>query len=248
MCQGRDVTRAGSVSEFNSKIYDILDHVEYRRIETAEDMEAVAQLRERSFSAANLMPFLKEGLIDELDYDSHAYVFGVYFEERLVSTVRIHHVTPAHRVSTCGKAFPEVIDPMLDAGMTLIDPARLAADPEFLAEIPAIPYLTLRIATMATDYFSAHRCFAFTKVQHSAFYRRVFRAHQVVPPQANYNSYNVDAVLMAVDVPVVLPKLYVRYPFFRSQPFEQRMMFASREELGIMPLTIRPTARYLAAA
>ncbi|MCP4316761.1 MAG: hypothetical protein GY789_12310 [Hyphomicrobiales bacterium] len=238
------MTQSGSVSEFNSRLYDILDRVEYRRIVSAEDMEDVARLREKSFTAANLLPFLKEGLIDDLDFDPHAYVFGIYYDERLVSTVRIHHVTPAHRVSTCGKAFPEILDPMLDAGMTMIDPARLAADPEFLAEIPAIPYLTLRIATMATDYFEAHKCFAFVKVQHAAFYRRVFRAHQVVPPQPNWNSYNVDAVLMAVDVPAVLPKLYVRYPFFRSQPFERRMMFASPEELGTMPLTIRPTARY----
>ena len=76
----------------------------------------------------------------------------------------------------------------------------------------------------------------------------MFRSKQIVAPTSNCDAYKIDLTLLAAHVPVELPKVYQRYPFFRSQPFEQRMMFAPPEELSTLPLTIRPTARYLQAA
>lgn len=240
--------RRNAVSEFTRNIFGLLDRIEYRRIVAAEDMEDIAALRRKAFRAADILPVLGDRLIDDLDFDPQAYVFGIYYDERLVSTVRIHHVTPGHRISTAHHVFPEAIDSILDAGMTIIDPSRLAADPDIAEELPTLPYITLRIATMATDYFRVDRCLAFVNPRHEAFYRRVFRAHQIVPPQEGNSDFQASAVLLAVDVPAVLPRLYMRYPFFRSQPFERRMMFAPVEEFATEPLTILPTARYLAEA
>ena len=83
-----------------------------------------------------------------------------------------------------GKVFPDELNAFLDAGMTLIDPVRLAADPEIWSEMPAIPYLTLRLATMATDYFQADRCLQMVKPAHAAFYKRVFDADFVASPKS----------------------------------------------------------------
>ncbi|GKX34981.1 MAG: hypothetical protein MnENMB40S_25990 [Rhizobiaceae bacterium MnEN-MB40S] len=240
--------KSSKQSVFNEKLLGILDKVEYRRISYTEDFEDIARLRRKAFLAADIMPFLGDSAVDDYDFDPQSYVFGVYYDEELVSTVRIHHVTPDHRVSPARNAFPEVLDPLLDAGKTIIDPARLAADPAIVREIPAIPYLTLRIATMATDYFKVDHCLAFVKTTHEAFYTRVFEAYRLLQPQYNWNNYNVDAVLLSVNVPATLPRLYTRFPFFRSQLFEQKMMFAPHEEQEIPPLTIRPTAKYLHAA
>jgi hypothetical protein len=241
--------QVSAVSQFTNKLLTIMDLVEYRRIDNLEDMEDVARLRRKAYRSADILPVPGDMLLDDLDFDPHAYVYGVYYDEQLISTVRIHHVTPAHRVSSSGMFFPEEVNSLLDAGMTLVDPVRFAADPDFVNDLPAIPYLTLRIATMASDYFAVDRCLSLVKPQHAAFYRRVFRSHQLAAPRSGCGSYTIDLTLLASSVPVELPKVYQRYPFFKSQPFERRMMFAPPQELGAVPLTILPTARrYLAAA
>src|ERR1700712_3829865 len=184
-------------SNFSKKLLEVLDHVEYRRVETHEDMEEVARIRYRAYKLANILTLSGAKLIDDVDFDAHAYIFGVYYDERLISTVRIHHVTPDHRVSTTREMYPNEIDKFLDAGMTLIDPVRFAADPDIIGEMPALPYLPLRIAAMAADYFNADRVLQLVSPQHAPFYRRVFYADTVVPSQKNVGKYNIELTLMA---------------------------------------------------
>ena len=232
---------------FNGKLMRLLDGVEYRRVETSEDMEDIARIRYKAYKMADILPLKGSTLIDDIDFDPNAFVFGVYYQERLISTVRVHHVTSEHRVSSSGSVFPDEIDGFLDAGMSLIDPVRFAADPQVMREMPAIPYLTLRIATMASDYFGTDRVLQLVSPQHAAFYRRVFQADVLVEPQKNRGKYNIELTLMATRVKEVLPKLYVRYPFFKSEAFERRMMFSRVSDTGITPLTILPTARFVTA-
>jgi len=229
---------------FSGKLMAALDHIEYRRIESGEDMEDVARIRYQAYKLANILPLSGARLVDEVDFDKNAYIFGVYFDERLISTVRIHHVTPEHRVSSTREMFPNEIDAFLDAGMTLIDPVRFAADPEIIGEMPALPYLTLRIASMAADYFDADRVLQLVSPQHAPFYKRVFYADTIAPGQLAKN-YGIDMTLMATNVIEVGRKLLTRYPFFISSASEQRMMFSRIPEDTLPPLTIIPTARFV---
>ena len=239
----------GGKPSFVSKLFDVMNRIEYRRIISSEDMEAVARLRRKAYTRAKMrVPPAGKLFIDDLDFDPQAYVYGIYCDEQLISSIRIHHVTPAHRVSPCRNLFTDTIDEFLNAGMTLIDPVRHASDPELFDDLPALPFLTLRIATMASEYFKADRCLSLVPPRHYPFYKRVFRTQEVAPPIINTPGYDIDLGLLAANIPLELAGVYKRYPFFRSQPFERRMMFASPDELGTMPLTIRPTARYLAAA
>ncbi len=231
-------------NNFSQKLMDLLDRVEYRRVESSEDMEEVARIRYKAYKMADILTLNGSTLIDDSDFDSQAYVFGVYFDERLISTVRIHHVTPDHRVSCTRDVYPEEIDAFLDAGLSLIDPVRFAADPAILGEMPAIPYLTLRIATMATDYFSADRVLQLVSPQHAPFYKRVFQANPIVAPRKDCGKYNIELTLMATDAKV-LHNIYRRYPFFQSEAYERRLMFA-RGARDVSPLTILPTAKLAA--
>lgn len=144
-------------NSFAGKLMEVLDHVEYRRIESSEDMEDVARLRYKAYKARSVLPVAAKNLIDDIDFDDHAYIFGVYYYEELVSTVRIHHVTPDHRVCQSTGIFPDEIHAFLDAGMSLIDPARFAVDPDLELELPALPYLTLRPAIVGAIYFDTDR-------------------------------------------------------------------------------------------
>ena len=232
---------------FSRKLFELLDRIEYRRVETTEDMEDVARIRYKAYKMADILTLEGSTLIDDIDYDPQAYIFGVYFEERLISTVRIHHVTPGHRVSSTRGIYPDEIDAFLDAGMSLIDPVRFAADPAILGEMPAIPYFTLRIAAMATDYFNADRVLQLVSPQHASFYKRVFLANTIVEPRTSCGKYNIPLTLMATEANEIRTALYRRYPFFQSEALERRMMFKRGPSAGVTPLTILPTAKLVAA-
>ena len=231
-------------TSFSEKLLTLLDQIEYRRIETGEDMEDVARLRYKAYKVNNLIKLNSNFIQDEIDYDKNAYVFGIYTDQNLIATVRIHHVTPDHRVSLSRRIFPEAIDGLLDAGMSLIDPARMAIDPDLASEYPGMPYIMFRIATMASVYFDADRVIQAVDASHAAFYRRMFLSKVLVDPLEKNENYNVNLTLLAIQSHDVLPKVYVRFPMFKSEAFERRAMFDREYTRQMASLTILPTARY----
>jgi hypothetical protein len=233
----------GTITGFSAGVMRFLESIEYRRVDNADDLEDVARIRYKAFTMVGLAPQNGALLIDDLDFNPNAHVMGIFFDEQLVSTIRVHHVTAAERDSVAVSHFPDVMNPLLDAGKTFIDPVRFAADPEIMREYPALPYLTLRVATMATDYFNTDYCLSVIKPNHRAFYKRIFNSHPLVEPRY-FEKYTSNIELHASNAHVELQKIYDRFPFFNSQPCERRLMFAPRQELFMPPLTIRPTARY----
>lgn len=233
----------GKITGFSASVMRFLESIEYRRVDNADDLEDVARIRYKAFTMVGLAPQNGELLIDDLDFKPNAHVMGIFFDEQLVSTIRVHHVTSAQRDSVAVSHFPDVMNPLLDAGQTFIDPVRFAADPDIMREYPALPYLTLRVATMATDYFHTDYCLSVIKPNHRAFYKRIFNSHPLVEPRY-FPKYDSNIELHASNAHVELQKIYDRFPFFNSQLCERRLMFAPRQELYMPPLTIRPTARY----
>jgi hypothetical protein len=236
-------TDIGHLSHFSSCLLNLLDRVEYRRIVNSEDMEAVGRLRAESYARGNVLSCdIGESLVEEVDFDSHAHVVGVYIDDELVSTLRVHHLTPDHRKGSSIKLFGDVLNPMLDKGMTFIDPSRFAAKFSVAEEYPGLPYVTLRIATMASEYFDVNHCLASVKVMHSAFYRRVFGFFEMAPVR-QVPDYSFPLVLCAED-PSNRQDVARRFPVFKSHPYEQRLLFSPVEEGFPAPLSVFPTARY----
>lgn len=230
-------------SRFGAGVMRFLNNIEYRRIESTEDLEEIARIRYRAMSTVGLAPAEGNLLIDELDFKPNAHILGIYFDERLVSTLRIHHVTPTQRDSVAVAHFPDVMNPLLDAGRTFIDPVRFAADPEIMREYPMLPYLTLRIVTMATDYFQTDYCLSVIKPNHRAFYKRIFNFQPLVEPRY-FPKYSSNIELHASNRVADLQNIYDRFPFFNSEAIERRMMFAPQAQLNMPSLTVRPTAQY----
>src|SRR5690606_8330997 len=156
--------KAPAHANFARHMLESLDRVEYRRVIHGEDLEQVGRLRYRYYMTRNFLEDKFLGtIIDEVDHDHQAHAYGIYIDGTLVSTLRVHHITAEHRIGTSAKLFPDILGPMLDNNMSFVDPTRFAADPAYLAELPAIPYLTLRIAAMASEYFNASFCLAAVK-------------------------------------------------------------------------------------
>ncbi|MEQ8482628.1 MAG: acetyltransferase [Hoeflea sp.] len=237
------VADSKKLTGFSDSVIRFLESIEYRRIDNADDLEDVARLRYKAFTAVGLAPQSGPLLIDELDFKPNAHVLGIFYDEQLVSTIRVHHVTAAERDSVAVSHFPDVMNPLLDAGKTFIDPVRFAADPELMRDYPALPYLTLRVATMATVYFDVDYCLSVIKPNHRAFYKRIFQSVEMTEPRF-FERYNSNIELHGADAHQLKRTLFKRFPFFSSQPSERKMMFAPRSELMMPPLTIRPTARY----
>lgn len=233
---------SGVEGRFAEKLLATLDRIEYRRIENHEDFEEISRLRFKAYKARNVLPVAATKLLDEIDYDSHAHVLGMYYDEKLVSTLRIHHVTPESRRCQSIAIFPEAVNGLLDQGLELIDAARFAIDPDFANERSAIPYLTVRPAIMAVIHFNADRMLQPIRPAHAAFYRRFFHAQEIAAPR-QVPPYDFDLTLLASPTRQLRSTLMARVPAFQSEAYERRMMFGGVSRLDIPTLTILPTAR-----
>jgi hypothetical protein len=233
-----------SRSAFASSIYSLLDRVEYRRVASPDDFAAVGSLREISYKSREFIdPESFGGLIDADDYSPHCSVIGVYIDEILVSTIRLHVVNSNHRHGPSLKYFPSESGKILDEGGSYIDPSRFASDPMQMWTYPAIPFLTLRIVAMATEYFNSDYFLNCVRADNASFYRRSFGSTEFAAPR-DIQSFKVPLMLLGARTQEVRERLASRFPFFLSQPYEQRMMFAPESELNYPPMNILPSAKY----
>ena len=107
----------------------------------------------------------------------------------------------------------------LDRGEVMVDPSRFVADPDKAGRFPELPYLTLRLAYMACEYFKADLGLAIVRPEHQAFYRRVF-LHETIAEPRLVPGLARPFGLMAADFPALHERVFERYPIMRSTAFE----------------------------
>jgi hypothetical protein len=236
------------VSAFTRMILSQLEHVEYRLCDSGEDLEAIYRLRYKSYRVHGLVSESSEHLIyDRLDEAANCYRFGIFIDGQLASTIRIHHLSLAEPNSPAMSVFGDMLLPRLRCGETFVDPSRLAADPEFSSSYRGLPYISMRLAVAACNYFNSTSCLSMIRSEHQAFYRRVINAVQVGEPRP-YASVNVYGLLCESNCEANMDNIVQRFPFFRSTAFEQRLLFRRPKRGETAPLTILPTAKYSLAA
>lgn len=229
---------------FASSIFSLLERVEYRRITDAEDFNDVARLREQAYNSRAFIESEKFGpLIDEYDRMADCYVIGVYLDEKLTSTVRIHVVSEKHLHGPVAHYFPYRAQELVAGEKLYIDPSRFAADGQAMWDYPMLPFITLRAVSMAHVYFKAANTAKVVRADSASFYKRSFGSVEV-EPERMFPHVKVPLLMLAATDEEVRHRLNTRYRFFNSMPSEQRMMFASEAELGFAPLNIIPTARF----
>ena len=240
----KNISKLHGEGSFNDRIFDVMEHIEYRRIVTPEDFENISQLRSKAFDAHNLYSHKLNGnAVDATDRMPNAQVFGMYFDEQLASTIRIAHVTPQHPESQAVKIFPEVLKPLLAQGQSFVDPSRFAVDEDLSREVPGLALLTLRIAFMATKHYNVDACLGLVTEDHVPFYRRVFRSTVIAGPKST-EEFVVKPVLFAS--PLRESEICSRYPLFYSTERERKLLFDT-PATSMPPLTVLPTAKYAAA-
>jgi hypothetical protein len=205
----------------------LLDRVDYRLLETSEERDSVYLMRYKAYLHAGLIPPLEsQRVCDPQDDAPNAWIFGIYVDGELCSSLRLHVVTSEWRMSFSTEFFGDILHPRLDRGEVFIDPARFVADPEKTHRLQELPYLTVRLAYLACDYFNADTGLSLVRPDHQAFYRRLFLSESIAEPRPYLGFLNASKIaLMASDFRAVRETVLARFPMMRSSAFERRMLF-----------------------
>lgn len=223
---GTAAASAAPVSRFAGTLMDVLDRVEYSRVRMDVTDNPIYRLRYDAYRREEFVPMNDAGIVvDDLENVPNGMSFGVHIDGQLVSSIRVHHVSAKYPFGPSIKSHPDVMMPLLARGETFIDPSRFTADYEASLAYPALPFLTLRIAVMASVYFNVDACLATVRPEHTAFYRRVFGS-EMLAEEREYPGLSFPVQLFAAYVNTKLPGTLRRYPFFLSTAEEREKLFA----------------------
>jgi hypothetical protein len=232
----------------------LFDRVDYRLIETPAEKDLIYLMRYRAYLNGGLIsPSETLRVTDRYDDSPNVWLFGIFVDGELCGSFRLHVLTSEWRDSYTTELFGDILHERLDRGEVFIDPARFTADPEKARRFPELPYLTVRLAYMACDYFNADTGLAMVRTDHQAFYRRVLLSETISEPRPFPGWDTKKVILMASDYPRVRERILARFPIMRSNAFERRMLFerTSQHKATSRPLLVPaqispPTAASLA--
>ncbi len=203
------------------------DRLDYRLIQTPEEKDCIYKMRYRAYRHGGLiLPTEAERVSDAYDDAPNAWIFGLYVDGELCSSIRLHVLTSESRMSFSTEFFGDILHERLDRGEVFIDPARFAADPDKAQRFPELPYLTVRLGYLACDHFNADTGLALVRPDHQAFYRRVLLSETIGEPRPFPSfSGSKNVVLMASDFRAVRERILTRFPIMQSSALERRMLF-----------------------
>ena len=234
------IETTSATSRFALTLIDLLDRVHYRRVSVADQFDPVYRLRYEAYRREEFIPVNSQQITrDAYDEAPNCHCFGVYIDDRLVSSIRLHIVSAETPISPSRSIWPDVLGSIVDSGGSYVDPSRFTADHDASLEFPALPYLTLRMAVMACEYFNASYCISSVRPEHGPFYRRVFGLEQMAGI-GYWGELTFPVCLFGAAVPVIYDKIMDRFPFFMSTPEERAVLFGP----GHQPVAaIAPSAR-----
>lgn len=204
---------------------DLLDRIDYRLAETTAEKEAIYRLRYDAYlKEGAIAPNPEQRVTDRFDDLENSWIFGIYYEGALASSIRISVASPEYPDTPSMGVFPDLLEPELAQGKVFVDPTRFVADPSRAKRFPELPYMTLRLAYVACSYFHADVGLATVRTEHQGFYRRMFM-HQALSEPRLYPGLIKPICLMAVDFPRMRDAVFARYPYLRSSYFERRKLF-----------------------
>ena len=207
------------------RTWDPLDQVDYRLAETPDEREEIYNLRYRAYLREGaIRPSADQRVVDQYEDAPNAWTFGVYFHGELYSSIRVSVLTAEWRMSPSVELFGDILHPKLDKGLVFIDSTRFVADPDKARNFPELPYVTVRLGSVAGVHFNADFGLAIVRPEHQAFYHRVFLMEPLCEPRL-YPGLVKPVGLMAGHLPTVRERVLVRFPFLRSSAFERRMLF-----------------------
>ena len=216
---------AASPTSLVDRVERLLQRVDYRRAESAEERMAIYRLRYQAYlREGTIAPNFSEQFSDPVDDRENTWIFGVYIDGKLASSIRLSITIPGAIDIPALDVFSDVLLGEILSGQRIVDPTRFVTDRAISRLYPELPYVTLRLPWLALEYFNAHCMLAAVRVEHQAFYKRMW-GHQAVCAPRPYPNLQKPISLMTLDYNGARERVHRRYPFFRSNYFERRMLF-----------------------
>jgi hypothetical protein len=214
-----------SSSHFSERVAQLLRRVTYRRAESPDEREVIFRLRYEAYlREGEIGPIVSKRFSDLVDDEQNSFNFGVYIDDVLAGAIRLSVTMPGAARLPAFAVFEDVLAPEIQAGKTFVDPSKFVADYASSKRYPELPYVILRIAWIAMAYFKADLMLGAIRVEHQPFYKRVWRCRLICPPRP-YPGLCTPVCLATVDYAAVQDEVHRRYPFFRSDFLEQKMLF-----------------------
>jgi hypothetical protein len=114
MSRGEGSQTEGPHSSFSVSVAKLLDRIDYRRADTAESREAIFRLRYQAYMRDGTITANASGTFsDHYDDTDNVYLFGLYVDGELASSIRIHVATREHPYFPTLEVFPEYLQPQL---------------------------------------------------------------------------------------------------------------------------------------
>jgi N-acyl-L-homoserine lactone synthetase len=212
-------------NNFSDSVARLLDRIDCRPADTTAERDAIFRLRYQAYLREGaISPNAAQTFSDPYDETENAYLFGLYIDRELASSIRIHVATREHPDFPSLAVFSDILQPELDAGKVIIDPTRFVVDEALSRLHGVLPYATARIVWLASAYFAADLTLSAVRVEHQAFYRRTFCQRVLCGPRP-YPHLSKPISLMAARYSSVEEQVHRRLPFLRSTLFERRMLF-----------------------
>jgi hypothetical protein len=207
------------------RVQELLQRVDYRRADTAEERAAIFRLRHEAYLREGAISAYPTGQFsDPVDDRDNCWIFGVYIDGMLASSIRLSITVPGSIDIPALDVFSDVLLGEIMAGKKFVDPTRFVADRAASRAFPELPYVTLRLPWLALEYFDADYMLAAVRAEHQAFYKRLWGSQPVCEARP-YPNLQKPISLMTLDYRAAAERVYRRHPFFRSSQFERRMLF-----------------------
>jgi hypothetical protein len=221
-----------SPSRLDGRVERLLERVDYRRADSAEERAAIYKLRYQAYRREGaIAPNLSEQFSDPVDERENVWLFGVYIDGRLASSIRMSISLPGETYVPALDVFSDILLGETMAGKRVIDPTRFVTDRECSLLFRELPYVTIRLPWVAAEFFGANVLLATVRAEHQAFYRRLL-GHQPVCPPRPYPNLQKPISLMTLDYTDARERVLARHPFFRSTYFERRMLFERPQKIA----------------
>lgn len=208
----------------------------------AEDKEAAYRLRYDAYRRENRIPADASRLsIDFADVLPNTDTYGIFVAGKLCSSIRLSILTTECPKSPSVDVFGDKLLRRIKPSAVIIDPTRFVTDTQAADELPELPFLTLRVPAMACEHYRAVECLSTVRLNHRAFYRRLFRCKPVSEP-VYYPPMNMEVQLMTSTPDDIRTGLFARYPFFNANYVERRQVFGPPERIPGVDLHLRDSA------
>jgi hypothetical protein len=219
-----------AASIFAQNVTDLISRIEYRRAETDADRLAIYRLRYQCYLREGAIQPDESGLFrDDYDAAPNVWIFGLYLDGQLVSSIRIHVASAEHPIAPALTIFPDMLGPRIERGEVIVDPTRFVVDYDQSRQHPGLAYATVRLGMLASEHADADYALATVRTEHRAFYRRLLCMEPVAEPRA-YPNLKDPINLMGVSFPEMRQRVYDRYPFMTSTAAEQEQLFGPKAQ------------------